>query len=41
MSFFKNKRQEGKIVPIWGLVWVRRRVYKERAKEGEYGESIM
>jgi hypothetical protein len=35
--FFKNERQEGKTGPVWPLVPMGGRGYKERMKEGEYG----
>jgi hypothetical protein len=36
-SFFKNREQEGKTGPVWGLAAVGRGGYKERVWEGEYG----
>jgi hypothetical protein len=41
MSFFKNKGQEGKTVPAWGLVPVGGEGYREGVKEDEYGGDAM
>jgi hypothetical protein len=41
MSFFKNRGQEGKIGPVWGLLLMGGGRYKERAWESEYGRNIM
>jgi hypothetical protein len=35
MSFFENGEQEGKAGPVWGLVRVRGRGYKESVWEDE------
>jgi hypothetical protein len=37
MSFFRNKGQEGKTGPVWGLAPVGGGGCKERVQEGEYG----
>jgi hypothetical protein len=37
MTFFKNRGQEGKPGPAWGLAPVGRGGYKERVWEGECG----
>jgi hypothetical protein len=41
MSFFKNRGLEGKTGPVWGLVSVRGRGYKERMQENKYGGNVM
>jgi hypothetical protein len=38
--FFKNKGQEGKTGPVWGLLPVGEGRYKERMKEAECSENI-
>jgi hypothetical protein len=40
LFFSKKLRAEGKTVPIWDLVPVGGRGYKERVHEGEYAEIL-
>jgi hypothetical protein len=41
MSFFKNREQEGKTGPVWGLVPVGGGRLMERVWEDKCGENIM
>jgi hypothetical protein len=41
LLFFKNREQEGKTGPVWGLVPVGGGKHKERVYKGEYGRNIM
>jgi hypothetical protein len=38
---YKNREQEGKTGPVWGVGMSRGGRYKERVWEGEYGRNIM
>jgi hypothetical protein len=40
MSFFKNKRQEGKTGPVWGFVPMTGRGYRDGVKEGNMVEIL-
>jgi hypothetical protein len=41
VSFLKNRRQEDKTGPVWGVVSVGGGGYKETLWKGKYGENIM